>query len=157
MYLATTSPPATPKYLNWSEQDVSFDREDHPPQVPRPGHSPLVLEAQIGGFDMSKVFMDGGSGLNLIFATTLRAMNISLTNLEATDTSFHGIVPGKPEVPLGKIGLDVIFGIDLRTGYHQLKIRDSDIPKTAFTTRYGLFEYTVMSEKCSCLFHEPHE
>ena len=59
---------------------------------------------------MSKVFMDGGSGLNLIFATTLRAMNISLTNLEATDTSFHGIVPGKPEVPLGKIGLDVIFG-----------------------------------------------
>ena len=33
-----------------------------------------------------------------------------MTNLEATDTSFHGIVPGKPEVPLGKIGLDVIFG-----------------------------------------------
>ena len=31
-------------------------------------------------------------------------------SLEATDTSFHGIVPGKPEVPLGKIGLDVIFG-----------------------------------------------
>ena len=110
MYLATTSPSATPEYLNWSEQDISFDREDHPPQVPRPGHSPLVLEAQIGGFDMSKVFMDGGSGLNLIFATTLRAMNISLTNLKATDTSFHGIVPGRPEVPLGKIGLDIIFG-----------------------------------------------
>ena len=52
---------------------------------------------------MSKVFMDGGSGLNLIFATTLRAMNIYLTNLEATDTSFHGIVLGKPEVPLGKL------------------------------------------------------
>ena len=59
---------------------------------------------------MSKIFMDGGSGRNLIFATTLKAMNISLTNLEATDTSFHGIVPGKPEVPLEKIGLDVIFG-----------------------------------------------
>ena len=59
---------------------------------------------------MSKVFMDGGSGLNLVFATTLMAMNISLTNLEATDMSFHGIVPGKPEVPLEKIGLDVIFG-----------------------------------------------
>ena len=111
VYLSTTSPPATPEYLNWSEQDISFDREDHPPKVPRHGHSPLVLEAQIGGFDMSKVFMDGGSGLNLIFATTLRAMNISLTNLEATDTSFHGIVPGKPEVPLGKIGLDFIFGM----------------------------------------------
>ena len=81
VYLATTSPPATPEYLNWSEQDVSFDREDHPPEVPRPGHSPLVLEAQIGG-----------SGLNLIFATTLKAMNISLTNLEATDTSLDNII-----------------------------------------------------------------
>ena len=108
--LAVTAPPATPEYLNWSEQDVSFSRGDHPPQVPRPGHAALVLEAQIGGFEMSKIFMDGGSSINLIFASTLRAMNLSLTNLTASDTSFHGIVPGKPEIPLGKIGLDVIFG-----------------------------------------------
>ena len=54
--------------------------------------------------------MDGGSGINLIFASTLRAMNLSLTNLATSDTSFHGIVPGKPKIPLGKIGLDVIFG-----------------------------------------------
>ena len=42
-------------------------------------------------------------------------------------------------------GARVFSKIDLRTGYHQLKIRESDIPKTGFTTRYGLFEYTVMS------------
>ena len=35
--------------------------------------------------------------------------------------------------------------IDLRSGYFQLKIREQDVPKTAFTTRYGLYEYTVMS------------
>ena len=35
--------------------------------------------------------------------------------------------------------------IDLRSGYHQLKIQEQDIPKIAFTTRYGLYEYTVMS------------
>ncbi|KAK1643205.1 hypothetical protein QYE76_061010 [Lolium multiflorum] len=59
----------------------------------------------------------------------------------------------KNKYPLPKIedlfdqltGAVVFSKIDLRTGYHQLKIRASDIPKTAFTTRYGLYEYNVMS------------
>ena len=59
----------------------------------------------------------------------------------------------KNKYPLPKIehlfnqlnGARIFPKIDLRTGYHQLKIRATDIPKTAFTTRYGLYEYNVMS------------
>ena len=41
-------------------------------------------------------------------------------------------------------GARVYSNIDLRTGYRQLRVRETDIPKTAFMTRYGHFEFTVM-------------
>jgi hypothetical protein len=39
----------------------------------------------------------------------------------------------------------VLSKINLRSDYHELRIRPSDIPKTIFITKYGLYEYTVMS------------
>jgi hypothetical protein len=99
--LAVTSPPARTEYLHWSEQPIEFSRDDHPITVPRPGNAPLVLKAQIGTYDVNRVFMDAGSGINLIYAKTLRAMHISLEFLKPTDFSFHGIVPGSANYPLG--------------------------------------------------------
>ena len=64
VYQAMVAPPAIPEYLRGSETDITFSRADHPPAVPRPGHAALVVEAQICDFKMSKVFMDGGSGID---------------------------------------------------------------------------------------------
>jgi hypothetical protein len=63
------------------------------------------------------------------------------------------VVTTKNQYPLPRIddlfdqlkGACVFSKINLRSGYHQLKIRATDIPKTAFITRYGLYEYTIMS------------
>ncbi|KAK1619631.1 hypothetical protein QYE76_025148 [Lolium multiflorum] len=99
-----------PEYVDWSSQSITFSRADHPMTIPKPGHVALVVEAQIGGFKMSKVFMDGGSGLNLIFVDTIRSMGITMSMLEETDTCFHGILPTAPGHSLGKAYLNVIFG-----------------------------------------------
>jgi hypothetical protein len=54
--------------------------------------------------------MDAGSGINIIYAKMLPVMHISLEFLKPTDCSFHGIIPGSANYPLGRITLDVCFG-----------------------------------------------
>ena len=68
--------PATPKFLRWSESPITFDRADDPSNVPQPGRSPLVVDPIIGNKRISKVLMDGGSGLNILYADTLDAMGV---------------------------------------------------------------------------------
>jgi hypothetical protein len=71
---------------------------------------PLVLKDQIRTYDIDRVFMVAGSGINLIYTKTLRAMHISLEFLKPTDSSFHGIIPGSANYPLGRIALNICFG-----------------------------------------------
>jgi hypothetical protein len=131
--LAISSPPATIEYLKWSGQPVRFSRVDYPRKVPRPGHAPMVLKAQIGGYDVGRVFMDAGSGINLIYARTLKAMCISLESLKPTDCSFHRIVIGGANYPLRRIELDVCFGNSNNYRREKLEFEVMDWPSDVYT------------------------
>ena len=84
--------------------------DDHPPRVDNPGHLALVVAPQVGGYKFTKVLMDGGSSINILYYETFRRMGLTDKNLKPSNTVFHGVVPGKLAYPVGKIALDVAFG-----------------------------------------------
>jgi hypothetical protein len=87
--MAETSPPATLEYLRLSEASITFSRADHLPKVPLPGKAALVVEAQIGGYDLARVFMAGGSGINIIYMETLKVMGVPTGKLQRSENAIH--------------------------------------------------------------------
>ena len=69
--------------------------------IPHPGWYPLVVDLIVSPKRLTKVLMDGGSGLNIMYAKTLDEMGVDRMNLRPTRASFHGIMPGKQAMPLG--------------------------------------------------------
>ena len=80
--------PAIPRYLRWSEQPIVWSREDHPPRVDNPGHLALVVAPQVGGYKFTKVLMDGGSSINILYYETFRRMGLTDKNLKQSNTVF---------------------------------------------------------------------
>ena len=83
---------------------------DHPNYIPNPGQYPLVVDPIIANTHFSKVLMDGGSSLNIMYAHTLEFMGIGLNKLRPSKLPFHGVAPGKRVQTLGQIDLPVYFG-----------------------------------------------
>jgi hypothetical protein len=100
---------AAPVYLDWSDKPITFDQGDHHDCVPSLGRYPLVVDPIIGNARLTKVLMDGGSNLNIIYAETLGRLEIDLSTIRAGATPFHGIVPGKRVLSLGQLDLPVCF------------------------------------------------
>jgi hypothetical protein len=97
-------------YLDWSDKPITFDQGDHPDYVPSPGRYPLVVDPVIGNAMLTKVLMDGGSSLNIIYAETLGLLGIDLSMIRAGVAPFHRIIPSKRVLPLGQLDLPVCFG-----------------------------------------------
>ena len=132
--------PATPKYMRWSDQVITWGREDHPNVMPTPGKYALVLDLLIcldthSSCRFSKVLIDNGSSINILYRDSLEnKLGIPASQLEKSRTVFHGIIPGLSCTPMGKITLDVVFGtkdnfrrepiefevVDLQSRYHAL-------------------------------------
>jgi hypothetical protein len=70
----------------------------------------LVVDPIISNSRLSKVLMDGGNSLNIIYVHTLRLMGIGLNQLRPSTMSFHGVAPGKRVQPLWQIEMSVWFG-----------------------------------------------
>ena len=68
------------------------------------------MDPIIGNTRFSKVLMDGGSSLKILYTHTLELMGIILDRLRPSTSPFHGIAPGKRVQPLGQIDLPVCFG-----------------------------------------------
>ena len=71
-----------------------------------------MVVPQVGGYKFTKVLMDGGSSINILYYDTFHRMGLTDKNLKMTNTVFHGVVPSKSAYPIGKIALEVAYGDD---------------------------------------------
>ena len=86
---------SVPLNLDLLEYEISLSQTDHPEYILNPSKTALVVDPIIGGCQLSKVLMDGGSGINIMYTSTTHKMGFRLTGFLPSPTHFHGIVPGK--------------------------------------------------------------
>ncbi len=88
---------------------ITFNASDEPKFRTARAPAALVLSPIVDSFRLTKVLMDGGSGLNLIYEETLQKMEIDWNHVERSSTTFRGIIPSREARSTGKITLDVVF------------------------------------------------
>ena len=124
----------TPKFNPWSACPITFDRRDHSTSICHGGSETLFLDHIIDGFHLTRVLMDGGSTLNLLYQDTIRKMGIDPSRIKPTKTTFKGVTPGVEACCTGSIMLEVVFSspdkfrskdlifdiVPFHSGYHAL-------------------------------------
>ena len=70
----------------------------------------MVLDPIIDGYHLTRVLMDGGSSLNLIYEDTVRRMGIDSSRISKIHTTFEGVIPGIEAYSKGSVILEVTFG-----------------------------------------------
>ena len=94
----------------WNNTAITFNAGDEPKFRKVRAPAALVLSPIMDGFRLTKVLMDGSSGLNLTYEDTLNKMEIGRSHIEQSSTTFRGIIPSQEARCAGKITHDVVFG-----------------------------------------------
>ena len=94
----------------WNNTAITFNAGDEPKYRTVRAPDALVLSPIVDSFRLTKVLMDGGSGLNLIYEDTLHKMEIDRSHIKQSNTTFRGIIPSQEARCAGKITLDMVFG-----------------------------------------------
>jgi hypothetical protein len=106
-----SSEPAILTPLRWSEVPITFSRADQWTSFSELGRFPLILDSLVVGSRLTKVFINGGSSLNILFPKTLKKMGLDVIDMITKSTSpFYKIILGNVAIPLGLVVLLVTFG-----------------------------------------------
>jgi hypothetical protein len=106
--------PVEPQFMHWSETAITWGREDHPRLMPSPGEYALVLDIVMCSDThtclFSRVLIDGGSIINLLYRSSMEKLGIPLAQLKPSRLTFHGIMVGHSCTSMGRVQLEVLFG-----------------------------------------------
>ena len=89
---------------------ITFDHQDYSRSIRNARWTALILDPIIDGLQFTRVLMDGGSDLNLLYRDTIRRMGIDPTKLRHSNTPFKGVTPGPCAHCTGSLLLEVVFG-----------------------------------------------
>ena len=115
----------------------------------------MVLDPIIDVFYLTRVLMDGGGSLNLLYQDTVRKIGIDPSRIKPTRTTFKGVIPGVEANCTGSVTLDMVFGppdnfrseelildiVPFRSGYHAL------LGRTAFAKFNAVPHYAYLKLK----------
>ena len=102
--------PVAQKFNPWSAYPITFHKHDRLTNRRRGRSAALVLDPIVDGFHLTRVLMDGGSSLSLIYVDTIRKMGIDSSQIKPKTTTFKGVIPGVEVRCTRTVTPEVVFG-----------------------------------------------
>jgi hypothetical protein len=118
----------------------------------------LVLDPVVAEVKLTKVLIDGGSGLNLIFVSILKKMGLDFKDMLVPSKSpFYGIVPGNAAHLLGTVVLPVTFGMreNYRTEFVKFEVANFESSYHTILGRPALAKFMVVPHYVYLLLKMP--